>query len=100
MSIRSIDFQILIPKTTEIHKIKHIENENPKINQQINVLQESNKKNKELKQVNKTDRAYKSRVDKDGKNSNSGSDGEECENKNRKKKKNSFITESKIDIRI
>lgn len=100
MPIRSIDFQILIPKTPEIHKIKHIENENQKINQQINVIEDSNKKNNELKQVNKTDKTYKARIDKDGKNGNSESDGEECESENKKKKKNRFITESKIDIRV
>ncbi|MDD2482520.1 MAG: hypothetical protein PHC44_02230 [Lutispora sp.] len=100
MSIRSIDFQVLIPKTPEVQKIKYIENESQKINQQINMIKDSENKTKELKKVKKADKAYESRIDKDGKNSKSKSDGEECDKQNKKKKGNRYIKESKIDIRI
>ena len=100
MPIRSIDFQVLIPKTSEVQKIKYIENENQKINQQINIIKDSADRTKELKKVKKTDRAYESRIDKDGKNGKPKSDGDGCDKENEKKKKNKYIRESKIDIRI
>ena len=43
MSIRSVDFQVLIPKAPEVQKLKHMEMENYKINQQINIMQDSTK---------------------------------------------------------
>lgn len=100
MSIRSIDFQILIPKAPEIQKMRHVENENQKINQHINIIEDSNKKTKELKQINKADKAYKPRVDKDGKNGRPQSNGRNSDKEDKKDKKSKSPTGSKIDILI
>ncbi|MCQ1527971.1 hypothetical protein [Lutispora saccharofermentans] len=100
MSIRSVDFQILIPKAPEIQKMRHVENENQRVNQHINIIEDSNKKTKELKQINKADKAYKARIDKDGKNGRSKSGDGNSEKEDKKDKRSKSPTGSRIDILI
>jgi len=100
MSIRSVDFQILIPKAPEIQKMRHVENENQRVNQHINIIEDSNKKTKELKQINKADKAYKARIDKDGKNGRSKSGDGNNEKEDKKDKRSKSPTGSRIDILI
>ena len=110
MSIRSVDFQTMIPKTPEVQRIKHAEIENEKINAQINIQKDAEKYNQSLKQVNKSDRLHESRVDKDGKkqkskknDDNKKDEHSRKENKKANGEKNTNTNKelvSKIDIRI
>ena len=107
MSIRSIDFQILIPKAQEVQKIKHTEIENQKANAQISIQKDIENQNKSLKQVNKSDKLHESRIYKDGQrqkskgNHRGGSNKKQSkEDKNESSKIPNGKIVSKIDIRI
>lgn len=110
MSIRSIDFQTLIPKTPEVQRIKHAEIENEKINAQINIQKDVEKHNKSLKKVNKSDKLYESRINKDAQRQKSKRNNDNKKNEHSRKQKNENNDEinqnikrewvSKIDIRI
>jgi len=107
MSIRSVDFQVLIPKAPEVQKIKHMELENYKINQQINITQDSIKKSQDLKRINKSDKTYSVVINRDEekKKKRDKYDKEDKNNrKNDKKEKNErnnyYYAGSKIDIKI
>lgn len=98
MPIRSVDLQVLLPKIPEIQKIKHAENENYKINQQINIIQDSLKRTEDLKRINKSDKAYKVTINKDGKN-NRGKNQEKSQ-KDKDNKEKECYKGKKIDIKI
>lgn len=110
MSIRSVDFQTLIPKTPEVQKIKHSEIENEKINAQISIQKDAEKYNKSLKQVNKSDKLYESKINKDTnkqkskRNNDNKNNGHSTKQKNQDNDENSQNKNrklvSKIDIRI
>lgn len=110
MSIRSVDFQTMIPKTPEVQRIKHAEMENEKINAQINIQKDAEKHNQSLKQVNKSDKLHESRINKDDKkqkskknDDNKKDEHNRKENKKANGEKNTNINKelvSKIDIRI
>ena len=110
MSIRSVDFQTIIPKTPEVQRIKHAETENEKINAQINIHKDAEIHNKSLKQVNKSDKPHEARINKDDKkqksqgnkdNKNDEHSGKQNNKSNDEKNKNNNIElVSKIDIRI
>jgi hypothetical protein len=96
MPIRSIDYQIMIPKTTEVQKIKHAEMQNPDNNNNINMHKQQEQNERSLKKVNETKKAYESKIKRDQpKKQQKGNDQEEEQNK--KKKKEDKPT---IDIRI
>lgn len=106
MSIKPIDFQMLIPKTPEIHKTKQLEIDNEKNNAHIINQKNIENQNKALKQVNKSDKLYKSRISKEDQQKNSKEHDNNSSKKNKKKDKgkkeliNSIERSSKIDIRI
>jgi len=105
MSIRSVDLQVLLPKVPEIQKVKHIENETLKNNQQINIIQDSLKKKEDLKRINKNDKAYKLAINKDERNKNGKNKNESHRQKDKDKKdmnenEGKYFKGSKIDIRI
>lgn len=105
MSIRSVDLQVLLPKVPEIQKIKHIENETLKNNQQINITQDSMKKTEDLKRISKSDKAYKLAINKDernkgGKNKNQSYGRKDKGKKEKNEKENICFKGSKIDIQI
>ncbi len=110
MSIRSIDFKILIPKTAEVQKIKHLQTENEKINAQINIKKDAQNQYKSLKKINKSDKLHEFRINKDEKKQNDKGNSKNKEKNKEKQKsnidknennsiKNRLVT-SKIDIRI
>ena len=99
MSIRSVDFQVLIPKAPEVQKLKHMEMENYKINQQINIMQDSTKKSEDLKRINKSDKTYNLAINRDEEKSRKRDSDKNKEKKDKKKKRNNYAG-SKIDIQI
>lgn len=106
MSIKSIDFQILIPKTPEIHKIRQSEINSEKNTAQAAIIKSNEIQNKALKQVNKSHKPYKTKIDKDGQreNTNSFNDNNDKRKTKRRKKKDQIVNArnrtSRIDIRI
>ena len=100
MSIRSVDFQTMIPKTPEVQRIKHAEMENEKINAQINIQKDAEKHNQSLKQVNKSDKLHESRINKDDKKQKSkkNDDNKKDEN-NRKENKKVLVKKTQILIK-
>lgn len=105
MSIKSIDFQMLIPRTPEMHKAKQLEINNEKSNAHIINLKSMENQDKSLKQVNKSDKLFDARINKDGKQNNPGENDRNRKNKkNNSKEKTNLVMnkerQSKIDIRI
>ena len=104
MSIKSIDFQLLIPKAPEIHKAKQLEINNERSNAHIANLKNMENQDKLLKQVNKSDKLYNARINKDDQRNNSKEHERNKRNKRKSKGKagSSMDQErsSKIDIRI
>lgn len=96
MPIRSIDYQTLIPKASEVQKIKHAELLNPHNHDAINMQKQKEQNDKQLKKVNETKKAFEGKIKRDNpqKQNNKGSQEDEQEKKDRKEKKQS------IDIRI
>lgn len=107
MSIRSIDFQILIPKSQEVQKIKHTEVENQKTNAQINIQKDAENENKSLKQVNKSDKLHELTIYRDGQKQKSKENNKGRKNKKQSKEDKNESNKipntkraSRIDIRI
>ena len=96
MPIRSIDYQIMIPKASEVQKIKHIELMNPQNNNAINIKKEQEDNAKNLKKVNETKKAFEGKIKRDTpkKQQQRGKEDDEEEKKKQKDKRQS------IDIRI
>ena len=107
MTIRSVSFQILIPKAQEVQKIKHSQIENQKTNAQINAQKEAESYTKSLRQVNKSDKLHESRIGKDDEREKT-KDGNRKKRHNKKSSKNKDENKkqlnrrsgSRIDIRI
>ncbi|MGB7606554.1 MAG: hypothetical protein WBL93_13875 [Lutisporaceae bacterium] len=98
MPIRSIDYQVIIPKATEVQKIKQTEIQNPQNNNNIGMHKQQEQNERDLKKVNDTKKAYKSRIKKDGSNKQQGKENQnEEEQKDKKDKQND---KPSIDIRI
>lgn len=96
MPIRSIDYQTLIPKASEVQKIKHAELQNPQNNNAINMQKQQEQNERQLKKVNETKKAFEGKIKRDNpkKQNNGGNQEDEQEKKDKKEKKQS------IDIRI
>lgn len=95
MSIKSIDFQMLIPRTPEMHKAKQLEINNEKSNAHIINLKNIENQDKLLKQVSKSDKLFDARINKDGRQSNP----KEHE-RNKKNKKNNSKEKTKTDLSV
>ena len=109
MSIRPIDFQIMIPKSQEVQKIKQNEIDNHKTNAQINIQKESEHQSELLKQVNETDKPFESKIHVNEENQKQGSKRDRKKKKSNKEndeEKGGFESTayrdsfSKIDVRI
>ncbi|HYE12590.1 MAG TPA: hypothetical protein VEF53_20680 [Patescibacteria group bacterium] len=95
MPIRSIDYQTMIPKAPEVQKIKHAEMQNPQNNNAINMHQEQQQNERNLKKVNETKKAFEGKIKRDNpKKQQQNSKDQEEENEKQHNKKKS------IDIRI
>lgn len=96
MPIRSIDYQTIIPKATEVQKIKHAESQNPQNNNAINIKKEQEQNEKNLRKVNETKKAFEGKIKRDNpkkQQQNSKDDDEQAHKKQSDKKQS-------IDIRI
>jgi len=98
MPIRSIDYQMIIPKATEVQKIKQTEVMNPQINSNISMHKQQEQNERNLKKVNDASKAYKSKIKKDGSNKQQGK--EEQNEEEQKDKKGKQHDKPCIDIRI
>ncbi|MPN57459.1 hypothetical protein SDC9_205153 [bioreactor metagenome] len=85
MSIRTIDFQTIIPKSPEIQKIKNAENETQRNNLNIDIHKNQEQSDKKLKQVNGSQESYKTRI----KDENDKEKGKNQSNYKREENKNS-----------
>ena len=96
MPIRSIDYQTMIPKVSEVQKIRHAEMQNPQTNSAINLQKEQEQNARNLKRVNETKKAFEGKIKRDNpkKQQQSSKDQDEENKKKQKDKKQS------IDIRI
>jgi hypothetical protein len=96
MPIRSVDYQIMIPKASEVQKIRHTELMNPQNNNAINIKKEQEENAKNLKKVNETKKAFEGKIKRDNskKEQQNGKDKDEEAKKKQKDKRQS------IDIRI
>lgn len=96
MPIRSVDYQTIIPKVSEVQKIKHAELQTPQNNDAINIKKEQEQNERNLRKVNETKKAMEGKIKRDNpkKEQQSGKDEEEQDKKKQKDKKQS------IDIRI
>lgn len=97
MPIRSIDYQVMIPKTSEVQKIKHAEMQNPQNNDNINIHKQQEQNERNLKKVNETKKAFESKIKRDQQKKQQNNSNQEEEQKNNKNKKKDRQT---IDIRI
>ena len=102
MSIRPIDMQVIIPKTTEISKISHAENQKPIEEQQLFANQLDKQAMQNQQQVMQSDKSEKGEIrDRESKNKR-----EYQKKKDKKKDKETKKTEkpanstSIFDIRI
>lgn len=95
MSIRSIDYQTIIPKAPEVQKIKHAESQNPQNNSAINMHKQQEQNQKDLKRVNDVKKTYDGKINRDNpqKEQKQNKDDDEQEKKKQKNKQS-------IDIRI
>lgn len=96
MPIRSIDYQTMIPKASEVQKIKHAELLTPQNNDAINMHKEQEQYARNLRKVNETKKALGGKIKRDNprKQQKNNEDQDEQEKKRDKEKKQS------IDIRI
>lgn len=96
MPIRSIDYQTIIPKASEVQKIKHAELQTPQNNNAINMKKDQEQNARNLKKVNETKKAFEAKIKKDNpkKGQNNSKDQDEQDKKKDKDKMKS------IDIRI
>lgn len=108
MSIRSIDFQTIIPKSPEVQKIKNIEHESARNNLNINIHKSQEQNDRKLKQVNENEKTYKSKIDRDKEREKSQKDNDSKSNKDSAKKElnrkdlksDGKVNDNSIDIRI
>jgi hypothetical protein len=96
MSIRSIDLQVMIPKTPEVQKAKSVEAENPINNNFINIQKEQQASKDKLKQVYGKDKAEGNKVDREKQNKNQNRNRDQNQEREKKKNKTGF----RIDIKI
>jgi len=96
MPIRSIDYQTMIPKASEVQKIKHAELLTPQNNDAINMHKDQEQNARNLRKVNETKKAFEGKIKRDTpkKQQKNSKDQDEQEKKREKEKKQS------IDIRI
>jgi len=101
MSIKPVEFQVMIPKTSEVSKINQDEKHKSHIIQQEQNLDIKNKTQSDLRQVNKKEKVNNMTVE------DSLKKDQEKKKKDKKDKKNpndpndsNDIYSSKIDIRI
>ena len=106
MAIRSIDMQVMIPKTPEVQKIKIMEMQNAQNNLSINLQKQQQENEQKLKQVKPTDKAYEGKIDRDAQKKNSNQKQQSKKNKEDDQKSKSDSNKkaskirTKIDIRI
>ncbi len=106
MSIKPLDFQVMIPKTSEVSKIHNDEiNKNTaNLKQQASSMQQEAENN--LKQVNSREKAHEGKIRENqeksgkgsGKETGKGSEGKEPDKKDKEKKLEKKT--STIDIRL
>lgn len=70
MTIRSVNLQVVIPKSVEVSANKQLEHNKLKLDQQYIINKEQSKANENLKQVNNSEKAHnnaiKEKQEKDG----------------------------------
>lgn len=103
MSIKPVDFNVMLPKTQEVSISKHIENmKNQNIVDSQFVEKEKNLK-RDIKRVKNTEKTEHSKIDtsKKNKDGNKNKQNHSSKDKNKKEDKtNKDKMGSKIDIRI
>ncbi len=101
MSIKPVDFNVMLPKTQEVSISKHIENvKNQNIVNSQFIEKEKNLK-RDIKKVNNTEKTEHSKID--TKKKNKDENAKEKNSKGKEKKEDKNIKKemgSKIDIRI
>lgn len=103
MSIKPVDFQVIIPKTAEISKIHNDEhNKNHAFQQQqVNTMQQ--KSESITKQVYSQEKAHESRIrerQEKHREGRKGESGKDSGKKRKNEKSNRDFRESTIDIKI
>ncbi|MDF2841532.1 MAG: hypothetical protein K0Q99_2304 [Clostridia bacterium] len=97
MPIRSIDYQTIIPKASEVQKMKHAESQNPQNHDSINMQKQQQQYAKDLKKVNETKKAFEGKIKRDNPRKQQGN-GKDQDSEQQKKKKQE--NNQSIDVRI
>ncbi len=105
MPIKPIDLQNVVVKTQQLSKVEQNENNRNKNTMHNQVVRQNNLDIKKNKQVIKTSKSYKSKIDREkDKKNNSNNESRKKKNKNNKKEKEQKKCKSlighNIDIKI
>ena len=99
MSIRPIDYQTMIPKASEVQKIRHAELLTPQNNDATNIQKNQEQIARNLRRVNETKKAFEGKINRDDPKKQQNNK-EQDEQDERDKKKQKDQKKQSIDIRI